>query len=148
MRALHSPEDCLPAVRWRFKVRKLQGEAPGLFAGSCEGGIRGEGRRFARASYESGGREPPKKTTETAEGTGDESRPGWYQSMFVSPLSPMCLRLTRISDPGKNEVLKRIVAATAVGERFRTREGLRRSIETLGWRLEAYDNEIQSVLRE
>lgn len=31
---------------------------------------------------------------------------------------------------------------------FRTREGLRRSIETLGWRLEAYDNEIASILRE
>ena len=31
---------------------------------------------------------------------------------------------------------------------FRTREGLRRSIETLGWRLEAYDNELWSILRE
>lgn len=40
------------------------------------------------------------------------------------------------------------MAATASGELFRTREGLRQSIETLGWRLESYDNEIRSILRE
>jgi hypothetical protein len=40
------------------------------------------------------------------------------------------------------------MAASAAGKPFKTREGLRRSIETLGWRLESYDNEVRSVLRE
>ena len=40
------------------------------------------------------------------------------------------------------------MAASDAGEPFRTREGLRQSIETLAWRLESYDNEIRSILRE
>ena len=51
-------------------------------------------------------------------------------------------------DPGRSEVLKQIKATTATGALFKTREGLRRSIDTLQWRLEAYDNELRSVLNE
>ena len=35
-----------------------------------------------------------------------------------------------------------------MGALFKTCEGLRRSIDTLQWRLEAYDNELRSVLNE
>ena len=40
------------------------------------------------------------------------------------------------------------MAASAAGKPFQTREGLRQSIGTLAWRLEAYDNELRSILRE
>ena len=51
-------------------------------------------------------------------------------------------------DPGCHEVVKQIKATTATGALFKTREGLRRSINTLQWRLEVYDNELQSVLNK
>ena len=40
------------------------------------------------------------------------------------------------------------MAASAAGKPFRTREGLRRSIETLAWRLESFHNEVRFVLSQ
>ena len=52
------------------------------------------------------------------------------------------------SDPGHSELLRQVNASVSSGDLFKTREGLRRSIDTLQWRLEAYDNELRSVLNE
>ena len=41
-----------------------------------------------------------------------------------------------------------INAGSAAGALFKTREGLRRSIDTLQWRIEAYNNELLSILDE
>ena len=44
--------------------------------------------------------------------------------------------------------LGRSMPLVSMGELFKTREGLRRSIDTLQWRLEAYNNKLRSVLNK
>ena len=51
-------------------------------------------------------------------------------------------------EPVKLEVLKRVRAASAVGALCTSREGFRRSIDALRARLDTYDLEIWSILRE
>ena len=43
---------------------------------------------------------------------------------------------------------KRIREAISTGALFRTRGGIRRSLDTLRWRLEAYDTEMRSICLE
>ena len=43
---------------------------------------------------------------------------------------------------------KRIREAISTGTLFRTRGGIRRSLDTLRWRLEAYDTEMKSIRLE
>ena len=43
---------------------------------------------------------------------------------------------------------KRIREAISTGTLFRTRGGIRRSLDTLRWRLEAYDSEMKSIRLE
>ena len=51
-------------------------------------------------------------------------------------------------EPAKSEVLKQVRAASAVGTLCRSREAFRRSIDALRARLDTYDLEIFSILRE
>ena len=65
-----------------------------------------------------------------------------------------CVLLSRIrvlkyySDPGQHEVVKRIKSASAAGELFHTREGLHHGIDALRCRLESYNVELWSIIRE
>ena len=52
------------------------------------------------------------------------------------------------SDPGHSELLRQVNASVSSGDLFKTHEGLRRSIDTLQWQLEVYDNELRLVLNE
>ena len=51
-------------------------------------------------------------------------------------------------EPAKAEVLTRVRAASAVGALCTSREAFRRSIDALRARLDTYDLEIWSILRE
>ena len=51
-------------------------------------------------------------------------------------------------EPGKSEVLKWVRAASAVGALCMSWEALQRSIDTLCARLDTYDLEVWSILRE
>ena len=53
-----------------------------------------------------------------------------------------------ILEPAKSEVLKRVRAASAIGALCTSREALRRSIDALRARLDTYDIEVFSILRE
>ena len=53
-----------------------------------------------------------------------------------------------MTEPGKSEVLKRVQAASAVGVLCTSREALCRSIDALRARLDMYDLEVWSILRE
>ena len=51
-------------------------------------------------------------------------------------------------EPGKSEVLKWVWAASAVSALCTSREALRQSIDALRARLDMYDLEVWSILRE
>ena len=56
--------------------------------------------------------------------------------------------LNSFVEPARREVGKRIREAISTGTLFRTRGGIRRSLDTLRWRLEAYDSEMKSIRLE
>ena len=56
--------------------------------------------------------------------------------------------LNSFVEPARREVGKRIREAISTGTLFRTRGGIRRSLDTLRWRLEAYDTEMKSIRLE